>query len=130
MSQDYGVLVVDDDPVFLEQMHSVLKKHGYKVHTAQNGEDALRIMEQGICHMLVTDLFLPMMNGIELSKKAYQKMPVVVVAKEDESGSFDVNIAHYSHCFLDKSKIKGHLVRACQKAQERYFSGQNKLLSA
>lgn len=129
MNSGHHVLIVDDDPQYLELMRSILKKNGFKVLTASNGEEAMKYLEEGNCRLLVTDLFLPMSNGIELSKKAYQKMPVVVVAKEDESGSFDANIAHYSHCFLDKAKLKGYLVRACQKAQER-FHNTHKALAA
>ncbi|GAB4025751.1 MAG: hypothetical protein Fur0010_28800 [Bdellovibrio sp.] len=127
MDSGNHVLIVDDDPQYLELMHSILKKNGFNVLTASNGEEAMKYLDEGNCRLLVTDLFLPMSNGIELSKKAYQKMPVVVVAKEDESGSFDVNIAHYSHCFLDKTKLKGYLVRACQKAQERFYNTQKPL---
>ena len=126
MNQGTYVLLVDDDPHYLELMHSLLIKHGHNVQTAKNGEEAMKILELGHCHLLVTDLFLPMSNGIELSKRAYQKMPVVVVGKEDESGSFDTNIAHYSHCFLDKAHLKGHLIRACEKAQERFQSWRKK----
>ncbi|PIP93096.1 MAG: hypothetical protein COW00_19005 [Bdellovibrio sp. CG12_big_fil_rev_8_21_14_0_65_39_13] len=129
MNQRFDILLVDDDPHYLNLMHSILKNHGLMVQTASNGEEALKHLELGHCDLLVTDLFLPMSNGLELSKKAYLKMPVVVVAKEDESGSFDVNIGHYSHCFLDKKKLETHLVRACDKARER-FGNKGKGLAA
>lgn len=129
MNQRFDVLLVDDDPHYLNLMKTILKDHGLMVLTATNGEEALKQLELGHCDLLVTDLFLPMSNGLELSKKAFHKMPVVVVAKEDESGSFDVNIGHYSHCFLDKKKLESHLIRACDKARER-FQGKGMRLTA
>ena len=57
----HRILIVDDDPDFVEVMRMVLEKEGYQVRTATNGEEALRAMTSAPPSLVIMDV---MMNGV------------------------------------------------------------------
>ncbi len=68
MSQKMEVLIVEDNDIMLTFLVNTLKAAGYGVRTASNGVEALRILEEGTCRLVVSDWVMPEMGGIELCK--------------------------------------------------------------
>lgn len=60
------VLVVDDDPVLREALHSFLGGADFVVQEAGNGTAALALFRQERCDLVITDLLMPDMEGLEL----------------------------------------------------------------
>jgi DNA-binding response OmpR family regulator len=62
------VLVIDDDPQFLDQMDTLLSTAGYRVIRATDGNDAVRVLEKrhGEIDLSIVDLGLPGINGFEI----------------------------------------------------------------
>ena len=63
------LLVVDDDPAILDLCHRILQADGYTVIGAKRGEDALAKLEAQPFDLLLTDIRLPGMNGLELTRR-------------------------------------------------------------
>lgn len=63
------VLVVDDDPMILSYIEEEIGLYGYKPILASSGEEALQLAENQQVDLLVTDIMMPGMNGIDLAKK-------------------------------------------------------------
>lgn len=76
---DSCVLVVDDDQLILELASSVFEAEGMEVHRASSGEEALRKLQDRKFVMMVTDLNMPGMNGLELAGKARQIVPDMLI---------------------------------------------------
>lgn len=72
------VLFVDDEPNILSALRRGLAQEKYKKFFAVNGQEALAIMEQHEVHILVTDMRMPGMSGLELLKIVSEKYPHVV----------------------------------------------------
>lgn len=64
-SNDYRILLVDDEPDILEFVGYNLKKEGFQVHSASNGEDAVALAKQHKPHLILLDVMMPGMDGIE-----------------------------------------------------------------
>ena len=64
MSEEKIILLVDDEIDILEFITYNLEKEGYKVYSAQNGKDALRIAEKKVPDLIVLDVMMPEMDGI------------------------------------------------------------------
>ncbi|MDZ4819079.1 MAG: response regulator [Planctomycetota bacterium] len=60
------ILVVDDDEIAREMLKNALSRAGYEVETASDGCQALRILRQDRCRLVITDWEMPHMTGIEL----------------------------------------------------------------
>lgn len=76
------VLIVDDDPLLLETMRDILETEAFYVISAQTGEDGLRRIKEDTVDLVVTDIKMPGMDGIQLLhsiKTIDPDMPVIVI---------------------------------------------------
>jgi CheY-like chemotaxis protein len=78
------VLVVDDEPDTLDMLQSLLQRWGYNVATAGNGVEALMRTMESAPDLLLTDLSMPQMDGVELcrrykAQRDLRAIPVLVV---------------------------------------------------
>ena len=60
------ILIVEDDPTVGESLRLLFKKKGYTIFLAPNGKEALRLFRQGNVDLVITDVVMPKMDGIEL----------------------------------------------------------------
>src|ERR1039458_7801461 len=66
------IVVVDDAPVNLRLAAAVLRSEGYKVHLASSAEEALMMLRSMVPDLLLVDIQLPGMNGLELTRRLRQ----------------------------------------------------------
>jgi two-component system, OmpR family, alkaline phosphatase synthesis response regulator PhoP len=64
-ADSYKILLVDDEPDILEFISYNLKKEGFQVITSQNGSEAIAIAKKELPHLIVLDVMMPEMDGIE-----------------------------------------------------------------
>ena len=64
-NEKYKILLVDDDNDILEFLSYNLKKEGFKVFTAENGKDALRLASLNLPQLIILDVMMPGLDGIE-----------------------------------------------------------------
>lgn len=74
-----SILIVDDEESLLELSSQILSTHGYTIHKANNGEDALQILEQHHIDLLLSDVIMPKMNGLQLAKEARKLKPDIKI---------------------------------------------------
>ncbi len=86
------ILIVDDEPTILMFCTRALTRMGYEVQGASSGEEALALLRQGSYDVLVTDISMPGMTGIELLNQARNVMPDLAVIVITGVGSIDVAI--------------------------------------
>lgn len=78
----YSILVVDDEPNYLIVLSELLKDEGFEVFTASSGVEGLKIIEDVDLDVVITDMQMPGMNGLEFLievKKRVPDLPVVVI---------------------------------------------------
>jgi two-component system response regulator PilR (NtrC family) len=73
------ILVVDDEQSMRDFLSIMLKKEGYDVVTAENGRSALKVIQAEIFDLLITDVKMPGIDGIEVLKTAKEVSPETVV---------------------------------------------------
>ena len=59
------ILIVDDEPDIIELLKFNLENEGYKVISAENGKEALKLADKHLPHLIILDLMMPVMDGIE-----------------------------------------------------------------
>ena len=69
------ILVVDDEQSMRDLLAEYLNEYGYEVTCAVNGQEALRIYEQGHFDIILSDLYMEPMNGLELLNKIKEIKP-------------------------------------------------------
>jgi DNA-binding NtrC family response regulator len=73
------VLVVEDHEDLIFTLKSVLKKEGYTVFTADNGEDAVKIIHNELIDLVLLDLKIPKLSGLEVLQKIKEYDPEVII---------------------------------------------------
>ena len=66
---DIKILLVDDEPDILEIVGYNLKNEGYQVYTAKNGAEGVKIARKVVPHLILLDIMMPEMDGIEACEK-------------------------------------------------------------
>jgi len=93
MKKRVKILVVDDEAIVRESLRDWLSDAGYQVLTAENGPKALAIIETERVGIVITDLVMPGMDGIELMKRAKENQPDIEVIIITAYGSIPTAIA-------------------------------------
>lgn len=81
------ILIIDDEPMIVESVGYNLKKEGYEVVSAGNGEDGLKLAESKEIDLILLDLMLPGLNGLEICRSIRRdsNIPIIMLtAKEAE----------------------------------------------
>src|SRR3954465_6690080 len=80
------VLVVDDEPQITRVLRTVLTSQGYQVQTAAEGESAMNNFNEWKPELVITDLYMPHMDGLELCKRirAVSAVPIIVLSVKGE----------------------------------------------
>src|ERR1041385_789381 len=84
------ILVVDDEAIIRQQLERLYVTTGFKVAVCASGEDALKRLEAEDIDLIITDIRLPGMTGIELTKRVhelYADVPVIVITGYGDIGT-------------------------------------------
>jgi two-component system, OmpR family, KDP operon response regulator KdpE len=86
MNEHRRILVVDDEPQITRVLRTSLSSQGYDIRVANDGETALEIMKDWCPDLVITDLSMPNMDGLELCRRlrAGTKIPIVVLSVRGE----------------------------------------------
>lgn len=86
MMTPFTVLVTDDDQEIRDGIEIYLKNEGYQVLKAANGLEALQILEQHEVHLMIMDIMMPQMDGIQATFKARetQNIPIIMLSAKSE----------------------------------------------
>lgn len=83
------ILIVDDSESIREVVSFTLQNAGFEVFVANDGKDALEILDGKNIDLVITDLHMPVMDGIELIKEtrkieAYKRIPILFLTTESQ----------------------------------------------
>jgi DNA-binding response OmpR family regulator len=86
MASQKRILVVDDDPKILKALDQALRKEGYEVMRAADGEEALSLAREEEPDLIVLDIMLPKLDGFEVCAKirALSNVPILILSARGE----------------------------------------------
>ncbi len=82
----YNILVVDDEKEIVNAIEIYLNKEGYNIIKAYNGNQALKEIEKQEVHLVILDIMMPDLDGIQTAKKIREKytMPIIMLSAKSE----------------------------------------------
>jgi len=83
------ILIVDDEPQYRLLLRNLLQDHGYEVFDASDGEEALERMARVKIDMVISDVYMPLMDGVKLHRTVrdiagYERLPFLFVSAYDD----------------------------------------------
>ena len=119
MTEESGaILVVDDDADMREMVHDMLKDRGHQVTTASSGQEALRLLGEGDYAVVLSDLRMKGMQGIELLTEIKKTVPDINVILMTAFGSVETAVEAMKYGasdYLTKPVKKDELIRVVER---------------
>lgn len=81
----FKVLIVEDEPEILSFLKPELVYEGYEVDTAEDGRNGLLMIEKGNYDIILLDIMLPLLNGLEVCRRArkFTQIPIIMLTARD-----------------------------------------------
>jgi len=113
-----AILVVDDDADMREMVHDMLKDRGHQVTTSGSGQEALKLLGEEDCAVVLTDLRMKGMQGIELLTEIKKTFPDISVILMTAFGSVETAVEAMKYGasdYLTKPVKKDELIRVVER---------------
>lgn len=132
----YVLLVVDDNENNLTILKRRLSQCGFSVMTATNGQDALNIVSQVSCDLLLLDIMMPVMDGFEVLKtirktQSMMQLPIIMITALQDSKDVVEALEHGANDYITKpidlkslqARVNTHLtMKELAKENEEFLS--------
>ncbi|MEK6266402.1 MAG: response regulator transcription factor [Clostridium sp.] len=135
---DEKVLVVDDEEHIQELIKFNLEKNGYKVILADNGIDAIKLAKENLPQLMLLDLMLPGMDGLDVCKairkdSSMSNMPIIMITAKGEEIDKIIGLELGADDYITKpfsvrelvARIKAILRRSSMQVVEKTFKVSN-----
>ena len=115
------ILVVDDEPQITRVLRTSLNAQGYEIRVANDGETALEIVKDFAPDLVITDLAMPNMNGIELCRRLRKmsQVPILVLSVRGEERSKIEALDSGADDYVTKPFSTGELLARIRAALRR-----------
>lgn len=122
----YKILVVDDEKLIVKGIKFSLEQEGMEVDSAFDGEEALNLIKTGAYDLVVLDVMLPKMDGLEVCRQTrdFSQIPIIMLTAKDEDMDKIMGLEYGADDYMTKpfnilelkARIKAILRRSVKKA--------------
>ncbi len=134
MEERARILVIDDDESILESAKELLSQQGYLVDTAKSGKETLKKLKKNIYNLLLIDIILPDMQGLDLIEKLTDTLPKICKVVITGYASLDNAVRALNlgaHAFIMKpispSELLGIVEKELRLQREELSELQNQM---
>ena len=109
------ILVVDDEPINVQVLRNVLTPQGYHIRTADNGQDAIRLVEREPPDLIVLDVMMPGMTGLEVASRLRERhglvdLPILMLTARSRTRDVIAGFESGANDYVVKPFIKDELL--------------------
>ncbi len=130
------ILVVEDEKEIADLIEIYLTNDGYQVLKAYNGKEALDILSKEQVHLVVLDIMMPEMDGLEVCRKIreHNNMPILMLSAKSEDMDKILGLSTGADDYITKpfnpleliARVKSQLRRYLYLNPEKYIKNENK----
>jgi two-component system KDP operon response regulator KdpE len=132
MDEKKKILAVDDEPQILRVLRHILGAHGYVVRTAEDGISALEVFHEWPPDLVLTDLQMPDMDGLQLCKeiRSISQVPIVILSVRDEEETIVETLDAGADDYVTKPFGTSELLARLRSAFRRAPAKESDLIEA
>jgi len=113
------IMVVDDDPIVCGSLRELLRFEGYDVHTASDGEQALALLTSNPYSLVIADVNMPGISGLELLKQIKREYPLTEVILSTAYGTIESAvqaIKHGAYNYVTKPLVDDEIIMMVERS--------------
>jgi CheY-like chemotaxis protein len=114
-----SILITDDSIVSRKKLKVMLKDTGYEISLAKNGREALSMIDENQYDLMLLDLLMPDITGVEVLKhlnEEHNDISVIVVSADIQDATRELCFKYGAKAFLNKPPSEDELIDAINKA--------------
>ena len=118
----YHVLICDDQPDIVNALKIYLAPEGYRLFTAENGEQALALMQTEEIHLVLLDIMMPRMDGITATAKIREisNIPIILLTAKSETEDMVLGLNVGADDYITKPFVPVEVLARVRSALRRY----------
>lgn len=109
------ILVVDDEPINFKLLNAILEREGYSVDYASNGHKAIEMATINNYNLIIMDLKMPEINGVETSRQIKKKKPETNIVASSAINNMERNEYLLFNDFISKPINRSQLLEIVEK---------------
>lgn len=119
----HKILIAEDDGDIVELLRLYIEGADYEVLSADNGEDALRIMQNEKISLIVMDIMMPRMNGYELTKRVRQfsNVPIIILSAKSADNDRILGLNIGADAYITKPFNPMEIVAQINASMRRFY---------
>lgn len=124
MESMFNILVCDDDKEIVEAISVYLKNENYNVIKAYNGEEALKAIEENEIHLILLDVMMPKLDGLNATIKIRQNsnIPIIILSAKSEDTDKILGLNFGADDYITKPFNPLELIARVKSQMRRYTS--------
>ncbi len=119
----YKILICDDERDIVAALKIYLENAGYETLCAYNGREALSILEKEEVHLLLLDLMMPEMDGVETTRRirSFSNLPIIHLTAKSEEADKIMGLGTGADDYITKPFLPAELVARVRSQLRRYM---------
>ena len=132
MSDRPSLLIVDDESAILDSLRILFKNEGFEVSVARGGRAALEALDRAVPEIVLTDVRMPSVSGMEILAAARERdpdLPVILMTAQAELKTAIEAVNRVAFHYIQKPFDNDELIAICRRALEhRQLKAENRVL--
>lgn len=131
---NYRVLIIDEDEAFAKQIKSILEQEDFTVNAVNNGQQALKGIDECIYNLIIINTILPKLDGLTVLAKIREKshVPVILMCEkcreEDKVRGFELGADDYLIKPIGMLELRARIKALIRRTYE-YVSNKNEIIN-
>ncbi|MCG6552609.1 MAG: response regulator [Candidatus Magnetominusculus sp. LBB02] len=133
LRKNTSILCVEDEAIILEGMRIVLKRRFNEVYTATNGEEGIDVFKKNKIDIVITDILMPVMDGLEMAskiKKISPETPILILSALNEEPFLNKAASLGLYDYIAKPYCDDDFFEILYKAAFEVYKRKNKTYAA
>ncbi len=126
-----SLLITDDDSAFRETLQGVFEPQGYRTILAGDGEEALRIVRSQVVHVVLLDMHMPRLTGLDtlrLVKQFKAMLPCIILSADLDDAIVEQARREHAYSVLRKPVTRIQITRTVRQALEVTYNWHERFL--
>ncbi len=124
LDRSYSILVTDDDPASRETFREIFEPVGFKTFLAESGEEAIEIVNRHDVHIVLMDMHLPKLSGLEtmaIVRQIKGMLPMILISADQDEGLMRRALSAQAYSVLSKPVSQSMVIYIVRRALEKFY---------